>query len=502
MPELIRLPEPQLLFRYGQGVEDPRDGLALFGPLDEGKPYGIRAGVVGTTHGIRKFFEWVEGIQRPIGNIPPRQARPLFPGFEAAFRVPWNAKPVLAMEVDEGELQRAVRVEDSHQRVYGTVDIFERRIRVGAEEDATVDLWFVIVPDDVYKYCRPRSVVEKSVRVPVEYRLSARYARDRRTYTELLPGDDDLAKPYHYSIDFHNQLKARLLRDKILTQVVRESTIAPREYLNRFGQPIRNLEVMQSAIAWTLSTAAFYKAGGRPWKTRSVRDGVCYVGLAFKIDERDPDSRSAASGAQMFLDSGDGIVFRGALGPWYNPRRGDFHLKRGAARELASLVVSAYQEKHGRPPEELFFHGKVRFRDEEWHGFEEAVPRTTRLVGVRIRDANDLKLFRTGDNPILRGLAYIQDDYTAYLWTRGFIPRLQTYPGREVPNALLVEICYGRASIETVLSDTMSLTKLNYNSCMFSHGQPVTLEFADDVGEILTAGPMVGIPPLQFRHYT
>jgi hypothetical protein len=53
--ELLKLDEPRLLFQYGQAMEDPRDGLNLFGPLDEGKPHGIRGGVIGTAAGIAKF---------------------------------------------------------------------------------------------------------------------------------------------------------------------------------------------------------------------------------------------------------------------------------------------------------------------------------------------------------------------------------------------------------------------------------------------------------------
>ena len=34
----------------------------------------------------------------------------------------------------------------------------------------------------------------------------------------------------------------------------------------------------------------------------------------------------------------------------------------------------------------------------------------------------------------------------------------------------------------------MSLTKLNYNACIYGDGLPVTLKFADSIGEILTAG--------------
>jgi hypothetical protein len=47
----------------------------------------------------------------------------------------------------------------------------------------------------------------------------------------------------------------------------------------------------------------------------------------------------------------------------------------------------------------------------------------------------------------------------------------------------------------------MGLTKLNFNSCIYGDGLPVTLRFADLVGEILTAGPDVPDTPLPFRHY-
>jgi len=40
-------------------------------------------------------------------------------------------------------------------------------------------------------------------------------------------------------------------------------------------------------------------------------------------------------------------------------------------------------------------------------------------------------------------------------------------------------------NIEVVLNDVLRLTKLNYNCCRFADGMPVTLKFADAVGEIL-----------------
>src|ERR1035441_6984719 len=53
---------------------------------------------------------------------------------------------------------------------------------------------------------------------------------------------------------------------------------------------------------------------------------------------------------------------------------------------------------------------------------------------------------------------------------RGWTPRIQTYPGREVPNPLIIEISKGEADINVVVRDILSLTKLNYNTCIFGDG--------------------------------
>jgi hypothetical protein len=44
----------------------------------------------------------------------------------------------------------------------------------------------------------------------------------------------------------------------------------------------------------------------------------------------------------MFLDSGHGVVFKGAVGPWYNPKRGEFHLSHEAAREVVAMAIESY----------------------------------------------------------------------------------------------------------------------------------------------------------------
>lgn len=231
-----------------------------------------------------------------------------------------------------------------------------------------------------------------------------------------------------------------------------------------------------ATVAWNLCTTAFFKAGGRPWKLAKVQEGVCYVGLVFKKSPSDPSGGNACCGAQLFLDSGDGLVFKGATGPWYSAATGEFHLPEREAKNLMQRVVRSYVEEHHKEP-------------------------TTNLVGVRIVRSQDMKLFRPGTMPVLRGTTYRLSSKKALLWTSGFIHQLSTYAGREVPNPLLVEIFRGSAELDLVLTDVMGLTKVNFNACLFADGLPVTLRFADAVGEILTAAPVAEGPPLPFRHY-
>jgi hypothetical protein len=120
---------------------------------------------------------------------------------------------------------------------------------------------------------------------------------------------------------------------------------------------------------------------------------------------------------------------------------------------------------------------------------------------VRIIPERSLKVYHPSNNPVLRGAMFVQNDSKALLWTKGWTPRLQTYPGLEVPLPLKIDITHGTAAIQQVCSDVLALTKLNYNACRFADGMPVTLRFADAVGEILTSGPKGEVPPLAFRYY-
>jgi hypothetical protein len=477
----------------------------LFGPLDTARPYGVRAGVIGTERGIELFRRWVKWAQRPILPRGDDQSRPAFPGFTAAFHAEWASDPHCSIVLSDRAIDERLAVTDAHQRVFGAVGLYADELLASArEDDQRPDVWFVVVPDRLKTHCKPQSrppagAVSSGNR---PFR-SVTQAREFRRNLSLFEELEAAADVYLHEVDFHNQLKARLLREKIVTQGVQEKTLANIVPVADEAFSAHDI-ALQPEIAWRLSTAVFYKCSGRPWKLASVRPGVCYVGLVFKQDLTHPDPRWACCAAQMFLDSGDGLIFKGALGPW-NTRENQFHLSYDAAKDLVSRVVTEYRKRMGeKEPEEIFIHGRAGFDREELRGFRDAAGRTARVVGVTIKKDSNLKLYRAvGSTPILRGTSYKVDSDNAYVWTKGYVPRLGKYTGWEVPNCLKIHTNARFASIDTVVDDVLMLTKLNYNACGFADGVPVTLKFADAVGEILTAAPFPEgpPPPLPFRHY-
>ena len=505
------IPEPLLESAYGQKVEFPRDGLFLFGPCDATKDFSTtRFGVIGTSEGVRRFLEWSKRMRGyiPIPAPGPRsravepQHVP-FPGFKEAFHSEWPEKPIAVIDtITAQEINEQIFIANRHEAIHGCVDIFvSRLVQEENRLEAPPSFWFVVIPDVIYELGRPQSRVSRADALKGEVAISRSKAQDLKINPTLFGGDDADADVYEYATHFRRQMKARLLKHRIVTQIVRETTIAPDDFKKANGMPLRRLED-PATVAWKLGTGAYYKGGGRPWQLANVRRGVCYVGLVYKRTELTADERHACCAAQMFLTNGEGVVFRGALGPWFHTDSKQFHLDTSAAQHLVKVVIEEYRRQHGEAPKELFIHATSSFTEDEWTGFTSGAGHDTRVAGIQISDAfDDLKLYRTGNYPVVRGTALLLGQRSAYLWTSGYVARLDTYMGPETPNPLLVRVQRGECDLHTVLSDVLGLTKINFNSCLFNDRLPVTIKFANDVGDVLIAAPMDSEPRLPFKFY-
>lgn len=222
------LPEPLLEFGYGQIGADPREGLFLFGPLlDERKPVSMRIGVIGCGSGLSSYRNWVRRIRKFIPKPNLETAHQFaFPGYEAAFKTIWPEKPVVELQLSSTDVSNSIRLSDRHRAIHETVSLFANAIQQKIRQEAlAVDLWFVVIPDEVFTYGRPLSRVPVNERINIKQKMTQRFARQLQKSPSLFAEDMEAAEVYLYGVDFHNQLKARLLPDQITTQIVRESSL-------------------------------------------------------------------------------------------------------------------------------------------------------------------------------------------------------------------------------------------------------------------------------------
>jgi hypothetical protein len=457
--EVEILEEPELEFRYKQRVEDPRDGLALFGPHDWEEKFHVSKisyGLVGTTFGNARFLEFAKLLHLPaIYDTDPMKLRlwPPFPGFEVAFSCELPSKPTRTFEVSEQPLLDASRRENPYDRAFDVAGRYLEGIVDVKKGDEPLDLVVCVVPEEVYRNCRPKSVVvglKPTMIRGIDQSIS------RKGNEGLLEIEDNTAG--NFSPDFRRQLKARSMGEKLPLpiQIIRETTLKNND---EFTLGERGLTPL-SDRAWNISTALYYKAGGKPWILGTAREGVCYVGLVYKRNPRPKGSRTACCAAQMFLDDGDGVVFRSEFGPWYSPETQEMHLGTKEATALLTKVLGSYQRQEGKKPlREVFLHYRSSITRDEYEAFKAACPADVKVVGVQVRtDRNGVHLYREGIYPLIRGTFWRVNDSTCYLWASGFKPRLGTYDGAEVPAPLRIDIEYGKAELKQVATDILLIT--------------------------------------------
>jgi len=504
--------EPLLSFGGGQTAEDPRDGLALFGPSERRARVADHV-VIGTPRGVDLWHQWARALNGPAACVEVARQRPWppYPGFDVAFGSPWP-DPVKSYSIDSDALDIAARKSDRYERAYSVANLFLQPVAQISRLDSKPGLVICIVPDTVHDNCKPQSTVDAEERSDeqksAEQKSFLKSAlKDRATGQTRMFDDEqsDLGaqnlEQYGLSPDFRRQLKARMMPSELPVQIIRESTLD-------ITEKVRNGEKGTNPLSdrlWNFGTAVYYKLGAKPWKTPWARDGVCYVGLAYrKADKR----RTACCAAQMFLDSGDGIVFVGEFGPWYSEETKEFHLPGKDAEKLLRGTLDTYRKQDGRPLREVFLHARSGINPEEYEAFRRACPDDVNLVAIRVRqDRSGPRLFRYDDHPnvarrgmhpVLRGIFWQRTKRHGFLFTTGFKPRIGTYDGWEIPVPLSITVQHGDADLVQVAKDIYGLTKLNYNACRLGESQPITVKYSDRLGEVLLANPE--LPPSAWRH--
>jgi hypothetical protein len=485
--------EPDLIFGHSGEEKDPKLGLKHFGPYfppseKTPSPMQVRVGIVGTGATITLTKQVLDLLHDEIkSNEENRWLYPNFPGFRLDNNIQcefvtsdtWNAT------ITAAEVQQILDITDPNERIAAASDLYVDKIKKITLEDSLPQVIICALPLDIEEYCgisektrgakRPKfTALEKTI---------ADLKQEGQTFLQQWIVDVDVEKEPERSYDLRNALKGKVMKSNIPIQVLRETTARA---IIDYPKSTYKIGQGPATFAWNLSTGLYYKAHGRPWRLAKLTIGTCYVGVSFYRNLLNPDLNLETSMAQVFTHSGEGFVLRGS-DVTVDEITCEAHLTKKQAFDLLDDSIKKYTEKVGNPPNRVVIHKTSLFSKDEELGFDEAIGKSPKDY-VTISKNVDLRFLRTGKYPVLRGTVISLTPDQHLLFTTGFIPRIRTYPGLRIPRPLLITH-HGDSEIKLICSEILGLTKLNWNTTAFSTQLPITLEFAQRVGKVLSEFP-------------
>jgi hypothetical protein len=499
-----------LIFGHEGEEKDPRIGLRYHGPYHyatekEPSPSQVRVGIIGSgkTRTLTKLI--LEKLKTPINSLAPNKwLYPDYSGFtkDTSIKCDFIHSENWEADVKDSEIKDVLSIIDSvNRRIAAGVNLFRDKVNKIWLEDNKPDVIICALPLEIEEYCgisdktrgakRPKFTAAERLRAELKDK-GQMFLDDWGLGIENESKHEDID---NMDLDFHNALKGKIMKFGIPVQILRESSARGFLY---YGQKAVKVTQEPATFAWNLATALYYKANGKPWRLAKLRQDTCYIGISFFHNLRNPDLDIQTSMAQVFTHNGQGIVLRGT-DIVTDQRTHETHMSEKQARELMVEALTTYKEAAGRSPVRVTIHKTTLFSEDEQKGFNAAIGNLAKDF-VTISSFHDFRFVRSGQYPVLRGTLVYMSDNKCLLFTSGYIPRIRTYPGHRIPKPLLITHI-GDSEMKEECKEIMGLTKLNWNTTAFSTFLPITLEFSQKVGRVLSELPEGRLLQNHYRFY-
>lgn len=449
--------EPLLVFGTGTSI-CPREGIAnlkVYDTVQTARKDQLLIGIVGIEEDVEKMSGWLD---RSKSYLPSNQDGKQvglyhsFPGFnnDKGFCAKFLYDSNYVRHITPNEIKEIFKETNREKKVLKAVDVFFEHAKF-LSDIKNCDVILCVIP----KAFEGKIVTEKEEEDVEET------AEDKGT-PEL-------------ETNFRRALKAKAMQLNTPIQIVRE-------YILQDSKKSQD----PATKAWNLCIALYYKGLQTiPWKldVDENRPKVCFVGIGF-YKSRDKKTIQTSL-AQIFNENGKGVILRGTPVIEDKDDRKP-HLSYDQAQSLLKDSLSKYHFATGTRPGRLVIHKTSKFYDDELEGFEQAMADMgiTEYDIVTVMET-DLRFFRNGLYPPVRGSLFSLSEDRHVLYTRGSVHYYQTYPGMYIPSPLEIRIVRKASSYKTICKEILGLTKMNWNNTQFDNKYPITIGCARRVGEIM-----------------
>jgi len=463
--KLRYIEEPSLQFGYDQHI-CPKSGIFNYGPFDinQVRPEKITIGIIGKGESIDKVLEWIDSCKKHIAGKESKNPHPnLFLNF-CGFNKEVGLKSEIVYDdtylrrLNNSEFDDIIkRTTNLEERIKEIAVLFLGEIKF-LSKNKKPDVILCVLSENYITYIQEKQESEdqeeeESKNVDIDF------------FAEEVTKKEQ---------NFRRYLKAKAMQFNVPIQIVRD----------RIGKPTSEMQDA-ATIAWNFYIALYYKASGTPWALirKDSAETTCYAGISF-FKSRDKKT-TQTSIAQIFNELGRGVILRGEEIPLKKSDRTP-HLSEEQAYNLLSISLKEYYEAVKIFPKRMVLHKTSNFNEDEVYGFQQAAKQMhiNQIDLVSIQHSN-IRLYREGGYPPMRGTQLTLTDNHHILYTRGSVPFYETYPGKYIPSPLEIRLAKYDESPNLICDEILALTKMNWNNAQFDRKYPITIECARNVGEIL-----------------
>lgn len=475
------LNEPTLEFGGGVCGVSPKLILPEAGPFwaggDGGTTPAISLGLVAPASEVEPINNWFARMKRLLVENESSVLRyPSYPGVEKALRVRFEIDPRFIVLLPEKEYALAISQPDAQRRFNELLNVYVRCVETLCLDQPPKCI-IVHFPEEVANFSIQNRLLSYSERTRLQ-RLHHEEKqaqltlfddpKERKKAGEELVLADELLTRY-----FHRAFKARCmsLGNAVPTQIVRRQTYDAAAATQS-----------EATRAWNLSVALLYKSGFIPWRPAELDENTCFAGISFHHLKRRGSSLLYSSVAHAFSNAVEPFILRGSPIPHHQTRDKQPYLLPEQASVIADQIIDGYKRRTGSFPKRLVVHKTSRFMPEENEGFLGAADGKVPNVSLVWLRSTDFRLLRRGMQEPLRGTLCTIGGNRRFLFTTGYVPWWQMYPGPHIPAPLEL----GADDPMARAAEVLSLSKMNWNTADGLGRMPITLAFARRVGTIMT----------------
>ncbi len=469
------LPEPELSFSVSNSSEriiHPLKGLLNWGPLDYSYNLSgrfqekIQLAIIAPKNYFERLTGHLEGLEKSINPFDEKDYLIEYPGFERAF------KKKIVYPTDPGSCY-CILFDDSILTKINIMEFYEKlkkAIKQLKIQAADTDVLVIYLPDE-YSHFRNH--------------------KNEGVY-----------------FDLHDSIKLYCAKEGIKVQFIEDKSI---EYKN------------QARVRWWLSLGLYAKSSGNIWDNTNIDDGTAFIGIGYAVLPNGFKDKFVVGCSQVFDSKGRGIkVLLQPISKYYWRKRNPYMSTDDARRLLYNLKQAYYDAEPVSDLKRIVIHKSTPFKKEEMDGFIQAAEGIASLELLQIQTHNCWRGFqgtrwvKNGKEcmgidlfPVRRGTVIQLDDFKFIMWTHGNLKhkdiaggKLNYYQNkRGIPSPLLVKRFYGNATIETVASEIMALTKMNWNSGSLYKTLPATLDFSKTLSRIAKQEENISEQMYDFRFF-